>query len=107
MSYIYFLHRYHLLQVKIKQIIYPKYEVEDADFSILFETRDSFVNYAESVELATEFFNISENNEHEKGNEYFHKCYAKIKKTEPIKVCNLFRRDQFILLFYEQMVKQI
>ena len=77
-----------MLQAKIKQIIYPKYEVEDADFLILFETRDSFVNYAESVELATEFFKFSENNEHEKTNEYFHKCYAKIKKTEPIKVCN-------------------
>lgn len=64
--------------------------MEEADFSILFKTRDDFVNYADSVELATEYFKFSENSEHEKANNCFLKCYGMLKETKAKKVCYYF-----------------
>lgn len=87
-----------MLQVKTKQIIYPKYKVDEVDFLTLFGTRESFVNYADSVELATEFFKFSENNEYEKAKTYFLKCYAKLKEILLLKVCNYFEKNLLDLL---------
>ena len=82
----YFLFRYHLLQVKTKQISYPKYHLEDSCQPRIFNDRREFLDYADSVEMATEFFNLSENNEYEKANLIFIKCYSKIKELEEPKV---------------------
>eukprot|EP00111_Clytia_hemisphaerica_P020957 TCONS_00061786-protein len=73
---------YHLLQVKIKQIIYTKYEVcNNSYLKSIFQSRESFTYYAEAVNLSDEFNILVESNLFEDAFVLYTKAFKKLKDS--------------------------
>ena len=89
-----------MLQVKIKQIVYTKYEVDDSYIESLFKSRQDLVNYTEAVNLSDEFNTMIESNSFEDAFELYTKAFKKVKdlNNQVLFLIHFFSKSLFLLL---------
>lgn len=70
--------RYTLLQIKLGQIVFPKYTIHTK--TVIFTTREEFKRYAKAVELEKDFFSLMEIHDYSNAYKVFIEVLTCLKK---------------------------